>query len=107
MSNFELVKELKITLKITTKSLYLMAYSAYQKGLFEKVLWMREEEKLTYESIANKLTKEGIKSARNCKLMAEHVFSIYKKGLLRKARLASKPNMEVVDMKFLCINEIH
>jgi hypothetical protein len=37
---------------------------------------MREEEKLTYESIANRLTKEGIKSARNCKLMAEHVFSI-------------------------------
>ena len=107
MSNFELVKELKITLKITTKSLYLMAYSAYQKGLFEKVLWMREEEKLTYESIANRLTKEGIKSARNCKLMAEHVFSIYKKGLLRKARLASEPNMEVVDMKFLCINESH
>jgi len=78
-----------------------MAYSSYQKGLFEKVLWMREEEKLTYESIANRLTKEGIKSARNCKLMAEHVFSIYKKGLLRKDRLKRKPNIEVVDMKFL------
>ena len=101
VSNFELVKELKITLKITTKSLYLMAYSAYQKGLFEKVLWMREGEKLTYESIANRLTKEGVKSARNCLLMAEHVFSIYKKGLQRKDRLTSKPNIEVVDLEFL------
>ena len=101
VSNFELVKELKITLKITTKSLYLMAYSAYQKGLFEKVLWMREGEKLTYESIANRLTKEGVKSARNCLLMAEHVFSIYKKGLQRKDRLTSKPNVEVVDLEFL------
>ena len=97
------MKELKITLKITTKSLYLMAYSAYQMRLFERVLWMREEEKLTYESIANRLTKEGIKSARNCKLMAEHVFSIYKKGLLRKARLASEPNMEVVDFQLLML----
>jgi len=104
VSNFELVKELKITLKITTKSLYLMAYSAYQKGLFEKVLWMREGEKLTYESIANRLTKKGIKSARNCKLMAEHVFSIYKKGLLRKGRLASEPKVEVIEIQFLTMN---
>ena len=58
VSNFELVKELKITLKITTKSLYLMAYSAYQQGLFETVLRLREEEKLTYEAIANRLTKK-------------------------------------------------
>ena len=81
-----------------------MAYSAYQKTLFEKVLWMREEEKLTYESIANRLTKEGIKSARNCKLMAEHVFSIYKKGLLRKDRLASEPKVEVIEIQFLTMN---
>ena len=103
VSNFELVKEIKITLKITTKSLYLMAYSAYQKRLFERVLWMREEEKLTYESIANKLTKEGIKSARNCLLMAEHVFSIYKKGLLRKDRLTRKPNIEVVNFEMVML----
>ena len=33
--------------------------------------------------------------------MAEHIFSIYKKGLPRKDRLTSKPNIEVVDLEFL------
>ena len=103
MSNFELVKEIKITLKITTKSLYLMAYSARQEWLFQRVLKLRDEEKLTYESIAIKLTKEGVKSARNCLMMAEHVFSIYKKGLLRKVRLTSKPNIEVVDFELVML----
>jgi hypothetical protein len=80
-----------------------MAYSSYQKKLFEKVLRMREEEKLTYESIANRLTKEGIKSVRNCLLMAEHVFSIYKKGMLRKDRLTRKPNIEVVNFEMVML----
>jgi len=34
VSNFDDVKEVKITLKIASKALYYMAYSTYQEWLF-------------------------------------------------------------------------
>jgi hypothetical protein len=73
-----------------------MPYTAYQQYLFERVLALREKESRTFDAIAKQLTSEGFLSARGCALMAEHVFSIYKKGKLRHERLTSEPHIEVV-----------
>ena len=56
MSNFDDVKEVRITLKITTKALYYMAYSTYQEWLFEKVCNLRDVEKMTFDAIAISIT---------------------------------------------------
>lgn len=52
MSNFDDVKEVRITLKIASKALYFMAYSTYQEWLFEKVCYLRDVEKMTFDAIA-------------------------------------------------------
>ncbi len=57
-----------------------MAYSAYQEWLFEKVCYLREVEKLTFDAIAKRITSEGFKSARGFQFIAESAFSTYKKG---------------------------
>ena len=96
VSNFDDASELLIVVKITTKKLYLMAYSAYQKSLFQRVLELRERYGMTFEAIAQKLTSEQYLSPRGVALMAEHVFSIYKKGKLRKERLNEVPTYELM-----------
>ena len=40
-----------------------MAYSTYQEWLFEKVCYLRDVEKLTFDAIAKRITSEGFKSA--------------------------------------------
>lgn len=92
VSNFDEATEVKITVKITSKALFFMAYSAYQEWLFEKVCYLREVEKLTFDAIAKRITSEGFKSARGFQFIAESAFSTYKKGSIRKQRLASKPS---------------
>ena len=64
MSDFEGAESLRIVLKISTRSLYLGAYSKTQQWLFERVKTLRVEERLTFAQIAQHLTKFGMKSAR-------------------------------------------
>ncbi len=78
-----------------------MAYSKDQELLFERVQRMRDEFLMTFDAIAKALTSEGIKSPRGVKLMAEHVFSIYKKGSKRQLRLSSRPIANVIDVEFI------
>ena len=96
VSNFDDASELLMIVKITTKRLYLMAYSAYQKSLFQRVLELRERNGMTFDAIAQKLTSEKYLSPRGVALMAEHVFSIYKKGKLRRERLSEVPTYELM-----------
>ena len=98
MSNFDDASELLMVVKIITKRLYLMAYSAYQKSLFQRVLELRERNGMTFDAIAQKLTSEKYLSPRGVALMAEHVFSIYKKRQIRDARLLSLPEIEITDV---------
>ena len=100
MSNFDDVKEVRITLKIASKALYFMAYSTYQEWLFEKVCNLRDAEKMTFDAIAKRITSEGFKSARGFQFIAESAFSTYKKGNIRKQRLASNPSYFVEDVQF-------
>jgi len=90
-----------IVLKISTRSLYLGAYSKTQQWLFERVKTLRDEERLTFAQIAQHLTKFGMKSVRGKELSAEHVFGIYKKGLLRERKFALEPIYELVTVKVI------
>lgn len=101
VSNFDEATEVKITVKITSKALFFMAYSTYQEWLFEKVCHLRDVEKLTFDAIAKRITSEGFKSARGFQYIAESAFSTYKKGNIRKQRLASKQSyfVEAVEVR--------
>ncbi len=72
-----------------------MAYSEYQEKLFERVQRMRDDFEMTFDAIAKALTKENIRSPRDCEWMAEHVFPIYKRGVKRKMRFMANPSIEV------------
>jgi hypothetical protein len=71
------------------------AYSPYQKELFDRVLWMRETQGLTFKAIADSLVSDGYKAPRGGLLGAESVFSIYKKGQGRVKRLNASPKLEI------------
>jgi hypothetical protein len=88
VSNFDDVKEVRITVKITPKALFLMAYSTHQEWLFEKAFHLRDLEKLTFDAIAKRITSEGFKSARGFQFISESAFLIYKKGNISEQRLA-------------------
>jgi hypothetical protein len=55
---------------------------------------------MTFDAIAKRITSEGFKSARGFQFIAESAFSTYKKGNVRKQRLASKPKYEVLSVKY-------
>ncbi len=73
-----------------------MAYSEYQEKLFERVQLMRDDFEMTFDAIARALTKENIRSPRDCELMAEHVFSIYRKGVKRQMRFMANRSIEIL-----------
>ena len=101
MSNFSSTTKLEIVYKITTKALYKMAYSSHSQWLFERICELKDKDNLSYEKIAKRLNEEGIKSARYCNLMAEHVFSAYKKGKKRQDRLSSNPTIEILRVRVI------
>lgn len=84
------------SLKIRHGGLWLGPYTAYQKALSDKVVQLREVQKLTFLAIANQLISEGYNSPRGKKLSAESVFSIYKKRSIRDKRLHAPAMLQVV-----------
>jgi len=78
-----------------------MAYSSHSQWLFERICELREKDNLSFEKIAKRLSDEGFKSARYCNLMAEHVYSAYKKGKIRQDRLSSEPKIEILSMRVI------
>jgi hypothetical protein len=103
VSNFDDAEFVNVVIKVSTRSLYRGPYTATQEWLFERVRTLRDEEKLTFNAIAEHLTKFGLKSARGKTLGAEHVFSIYKKGNAYKARLGAAASVELLDFAF-CVS---
>jgi hypothetical protein len=61
----------KYVVKISHKGLLLWSYSDYQKELSDKVLDLRDREKLTFNAIAEKLILEGYRSPRGFDLGVE------------------------------------
>jgi hypothetical protein len=101
VSNFSSIRKLEIIIKITTKALYKMSYSSHSQWLYERICELRDKDNLSFEKIAKRLTLEGIKSARYCTLMAEHVYSAYKKGKIREARLTENIKYELLGVTLI------
>jgi hypothetical protein len=64
--------------------------------LSDKVLGLRDFDRLTYKQIADQLIEDGYRSPRGFDLGPESVFSIYKKRKIRDTRLLSPPTTEVI-----------
>ena len=88
-------------LVIRTQSLMIGAYSPYQIELSDKVILLRDSEKLTYKAIADLLIAQGYKSPRGYDLGPESVFSIYKKRKIRDRRLSATPRMEIKNIEIV------
>jgi hypothetical protein len=84
---FAAAHALTFSVSIHTQALTNSAYSDAQFTLFRRVLALRELNKATFRSIAQQLSAEGQRSPRGALLSDAHVFSIYKKGKRRFARL--------------------
>ena len=100
MSNFDNLTAVVMVVKVKSKALFNGPYTDSQQRLFERVFLLREREQLTFEAIANLLTRSGTRSVNGCLLGAEHVFSIYKKGKVRQERLTLKVKPEMTDLWF-------
>ena len=101
MSKFDDALAVALVIRIRTKSLYIGRYADSQQKLFDRVVLLRERDKLTFAAIAKCFTEQGIRSTKGCLLSAEHVFSIYKKGKLRQQRLTDVQEPELISLGFL------
>ncbi len=90
---------MKYVVKISHKGLLFGSYSDYQKELSDKVLDLRDREKLTFNEVAEKLILEGYRSPRGFDLGPESVFSIYKKRKIRDARMNNSMQVEIVGLE--------
>ena len=77
------------------------AYSSYQTELSDKVIRLRDSEKLTYKAIAEVLIAERYRSPRGYDLGPESVFSIYKKRKIRDLRLNAAPKMQLKNIEIV------
>ena len=100
MSNLDDAEVISVVLKVSTNSLYIGSYSGVQKWLYERVKSLRDDHKLTFKAIADRLTAFGVRTARDKVLAEEHVFSIYKKGTRRQERLDAPASVEVCDLSW-------
>ena len=83
---------------ITTK-LWKSNYSLYQEEIYHKICDLKDDvfTPLGYRKIAHLLNKEGYKTPRYSIFKNTHVFSIYKKGNIRRERMERKDIVDVLD----------
>jgi hypothetical protein len=79
--------EIRFTLTLTTTALLPNAYPVDRENLVDRVITMRDEQRLQYKEIADALVKKGATGARGAQLEAKNVFALYKR---RKAYLAKR-----------------
>ena len=80
---------LNLTLVVKSQKLYRQqTYNSYQEELFNLCIKLKKKG-LGYRRISYYLNDKGYKSVRGCELKNTHIFSIIKKGLIRKKRIKS------------------
>ena len=84
---------------VVTTKLWKSNYSPYQEEIYKKICDLKDDvfTPLGYRKIAQLLNKEGYKTPRNSVFKNNHVFSIYKKGNIRKERMEREDIVEVLD----------
>jgi hypothetical protein len=101
VGKFDEAESVTFSLIINTAALISGPYTQSQTDLFRRVLALRELQKLTFLDIATRLTEQGFLSPRGKPLSAELVFSVYKKGKRRFARMSASPSTEMVDFEII------
>jgi len=88
------------TISIKTSSLTKTRnYSEYQQKLFDEIRRLKEVEGYGYRRISYILYDKGYRSVRtNSILKYNHVYSIYKKGIIRNERIKRHFNPIVKDI---------
>ena len=93
---------LNVNYQVRTQQLYTdkqhSHYSNYQKYLYKLCTDLRDNQKLTYKQISQRLNEMNLKSCRNKILKNTHVFSILKKGKIREER--NKNRKSHLDYRF-------
>jgi len=78
---------LNLTLVVKSQKLYRQhSYTPYQQKLFDLCIKFQKEG-MGYRKISQHLNELGLKSIRGKELKHNHVYSIIKKGLIRKNRI--------------------
>ena len=78
---------LNLTLVVKSQKLYRQqTYNSYQEELFNLCIKLQKKG-LGYRRISYYLNDKGFKSVRGCELKNTHIFSIIKKGKIRKDRI--------------------
>ena len=78
---------LNLTLVVKSQKLYRQhSYHPYQQKLFDLCIKFQKQG-MGYRKISKHLTELGFKSIRGKELKHNHVYSIIKKGLIRKNRI--------------------
>ena len=78
---------LNLTLVVKSQKLYRQhSYTPYQQKLFDLCIKFQKEG-MGYRKISQHLNELGFKSIRGKELKQNHVYSIIKKGLIRKNRM--------------------
>ena len=77
----------------------ILNYSSFQEELYNKICDFKCDvfTSLGYRKISQILNNEGYKTPRNSIFKNTHVFSIYKKGNIRKERMEREDIVEVLD----------
>jgi hypothetical protein len=78
---------LKLNLKVKSQLLYHQGnYNEYQEYLYDCCVKLKKSG-LGYRRISYKLNEMGLKSVLGCELKNNHIYSILKKGKIRKDRI--------------------
>jgi hypothetical protein len=87
------------SISIRTTYLWSSSYSDYQQYLFDRIRGLKEHflTPIGYLKISQILNKEGLKTPRGNTFKNNHVFSIYKKGLIREERVNREDIVEVTN----------
>ena len=78
---------LNLTLVVKSQKLYRQqTYNSHQEELFNLCMKLKKKG-LGYRRISYYLNDKGFKSVRGCELKNTHIFSIIKKGKIRRDRI--------------------
>jgi hypothetical protein len=93
--------DLEFSLVLTTRRLLPNKYPEDREAVADRIIAMRDEQRMTFPAIAAMLSEEGEVGARGASLRAKNVFDIYKK---RKAHILNRTSPTQYSLKDIKIH---